>query len=94
MLAPADGPALSDAQIARAFAEPIGAVNLTLRIAEMARGKKSAAIVVDDLSRPTPAATVIPFLLRELTGAGVPKSVFCQSQCERTGLWGHSRLSA
>lgn len=70
MLAPADGPALSDAQIARAFAEPIG----TPRIAEMARGKKSAAIVVDDLSRPTPAATVIPFLLRELTEAGVPKS--------------------
>ena len=70
MLAPADVPALSDAQIAQAFAEPIG----TPRIAEMARGKKSAAIVVDDLSRPTPAATVIPFLLRELTGAGVPKS--------------------
>ena len=70
MLAPADGPALSDAQIAQAFAEPIG----TPRIAEMARGKKSAAIVVDDLSRPTPAATVIPFLLRELTEAGVPKS--------------------
>lgn len=70
MLAPADGPVLSDAQIAQAFAEPIG----TPRIAEMARGKKGAAIVVDDLSRPTPAATVIPFLLRELTEAGVPKS--------------------
>lgn len=70
ILGPKDGPALSNAQIARAFAEPIG----TPRIAAMAKGKKSAAIIVDDLSRPTPAATVIPFLLRELTEAGVPKS--------------------
>ena len=43
-------------------------------ISELAKGKKSAAIVVDDLSRPTPAATVIPFLLHELASAGVPKS--------------------
>ena len=70
ILGPKDGPALSDAQLAQAFAEPIG----TPRIAAMANGKKSAAIIIDDLSRPTPAATVIPFLLRELTEAGVPKS--------------------
>ncbi|MYC78149.1 DUF2088 domain-containing protein [Candidatus Poribacteria bacterium] len=70
VLGPKDAPVLSDAQIERAFAEPIG----TPRISELAKGKKSAAIVVDDLSRPTPAARVIPFLLRELTAAGVPKS--------------------
>ena len=70
VLGPNDAPALSDVQIERAFAEPIG----TSRISELARGKKSAAIVVDDLSRPTPAATVIPVLLRELAAAGVPKS--------------------
>ena len=69
-LGPKDAPVLSDAQIARAFAEPIG----TSRISELAKGKKSAAIIVDDLSRPTPAATVVPFLLRELASAGVPKS--------------------
>ena len=69
-LGPKDAPVLSDAQIARAFAEPIG----TSRISTLAKGKKSAAIIVDDLSRPTPAATVIPFLLRELASAGVPKS--------------------
>lgn len=69
-LGPKDAPVLSDAQIERAFAEPIG----TSRISELAKGKKSAAIIVDDLSRPTPAATVIPFLLRELASAGVPKS--------------------
>ena len=44
------------------------------RISELAKGRKSAAIIVDDLSRPTPAAKVIPFLLRELASAGVPKS--------------------
>ena len=69
-LGPKDAPVLSDTQIEQAFAAPIG----TPRISELAKGKKSAAIIVDDLSRPTPAATVIPFLLRELASAGVPKS--------------------
>ena len=69
-IAPNDAQALSDADIEAAFGEPIG----TPRIAEMARGKSSAAIIVDDLSRPTPAATVIPYLLRELHQAGIPKS--------------------
>ena len=50
VLAPKDAPALSDAQIEKAFAAPIG----TPRISELAKGKKSAAIIVDDLSRPTP----------------------------------------
>ena len=70
VLGPKDAPALSDAQIERAFAEPIG----TPRISELAKGKKSAAIIFDDLSRPTPASKVTPFLLRELASAGVPKS--------------------
>lgn len=69
-IAPKDALALSEADIEAAFAEPIG----TPRIAELARGKSSAAIIVDDLSRPTPAATVIPTLLRELYQAGIPKS--------------------
>jgi nickel-dependent lactate racemase len=70
VLGPKDAPALSNAQIEKAFAEPIG----TARIAELAKGKRSVAIIVDDLSRPTPAAQIIPFLLRELASAGVPKS--------------------
>jgi nickel-dependent lactate racemase len=70
MLGPKDAPALSYEQMESAFEAPIG----TSRIVELAKGKKSAAIVVDDLSRPTPASEVIPFLLRELTSAGVPKS--------------------
>ena len=70
MLAPKDAPAMSKNQIEQAFAEPLG----TPRISELAKGKKSAAIIVDDLNRPTPASQVIPFLLRELAAAGVPKS--------------------
>ena len=70
MLDPKDAPTLSDTQIEQAFAEPIG----TPRISELAKSKKSAAIIVDDLSRPTPAARIIPYILRELTSAGVPKS--------------------
>lgn len=70
VLGPKDAPALSDTQIEQAFADPIG----TSRISELAKGKTSATIVVDDLSRPTPAAKVIPVLLRELASAGVPKS--------------------
>ena len=69
-IAPKDAPKLSNAGIEAAFGQPIG----TPRIAEMARSKRSAAIIVDDLSRPTPAATVVPFLLRELLEAGIPKS--------------------
>ena len=70
MIAPKDAKELSDSEIERAFAEPIG----TPPIAELALSKKSAAIIVDDLSRPTPAAKIIPFLLRELASAGIPKS--------------------
>ncbi len=70
MLNQTDAPALSNAQIEQAFAQPIG----TKRIVEIAKEKKSATIIVDDLSRPTPAYQVAPVLLRELTAAGIPKS--------------------
>ena len=56
MVAPKDAPKLSDAAIEDAFGQPIG----TPRIEEMARGKSDAVIIVDDLSRPTPAADGYP----------------------------------
>ena len=62
-------PRVTEAQIQTAFDNPIGSP----RIAELAKGKNSAAIVVDDLSRPTPAAELIPYLLKELVAAGIPK---------------------
>ena len=70
VLGPKDAPELSDTQIEQAFAEPID----TALISELAKDKRSATIIVDDLSRPTPAARIIPYILRELTSAGVPKS--------------------
>lgn len=70
VLPPQDAPPLDPAGIEAAFANPIG----TSRIAQLARGKRSAAIVVDDCSRPTPVAQLVPYVLRELAEAGVPKS--------------------
>jgi nickel-dependent lactate racemase len=70
LLPPHDAPTLDATAIETAFANPIG----TRRIAELARGKRSVAIVVDDVSRPTPAAQLIPYVLAELAEAGVPKS--------------------
>jgi lactate racemase len=69
-LAMKDAPAISPAGIEAAFANPIG----TPPIHELAKGRKSATIVVDDVSRPTPASKLIPYVLRELARAGVPKS--------------------
>jgi nickel-dependent lactate racemase len=65
-----DAPALNEAQIEAAFANPIG----TPPIHELAKGRKSATVIVDDVSRPTPASLLVPYVLRELTRAGVPKS--------------------
>ena len=79
-LASKDAPRLSEAGIEAAFGQPIG----TPRISEMARGKSSAAIVVDDLSRPTPAAEVIPFLLRELS-----KPAFLKTKSASLSVEGH-----
>ncbi len=65
---PAGGPDIGEEGIRRAFANPIG----TPRLAELARGKRSAAIVVDDIARPTPAYRLIPHVLAELHAGGVP----------------------
>ena len=67
---PTDGPKAGTAEIESAFANPIG----TPRISELARGRKSAAVIVDDLSRPTPAADILPSVLGELSHAGIPIS--------------------
>jgi nickel-dependent lactate racemase len=60
--------AAPEAAIAEAISAPIGCPPLR----EMARGAKSAAIVVDDTSRPTPAHLMLPHVMTELLAAGVP----------------------
>lgn len=61
------GPDIGDAGIRRALQEAIGAPPLR----EFARGRSSAAILVDDLSRPTPAFRLLPYVLEELAEAGI-----------------------
>ncbi|MBN2185949.1 MAG: DUF2088 domain-containing protein [Dehalococcoidia bacterium] len=63
-----DAPTLSEGEIRKAFRNPIG----TKTIEELARGKKEVAILFDDLSRPTPSAVLIPYILEELAAAGIP----------------------
>ncbi len=66
-LDPEDAPELDDAGIERAFASPLG----TPTLRALARGRRNAAIAVDDLTRPTPAARILPSLLRELAAGGL-----------------------
>ncbi len=61
------GSDIGDEGIRRALAESIGAAPLR----EFARGRESAAILVDDLSRPTPAFRLLPYILEELQEAGI-----------------------
>lgn len=65
-------PALDDAPaaVAAALANPIGCPPL----AEMARGKKTAAISVCDITRPAPNRVVLPPLLACLEASGIARS--------------------
>lgn len=60
-------PALDDAGFRKAFANPIG----TPPIREGAKGKKEICILFDDMSRATPSADIIPYVLEELAAAGI-----------------------
>jgi len=55
-------PPLSEKEIVDALENPTNSPT----IPEIARGKRSVAIIVDDLSRPTPAHKVIPFVIEQL----------------------------
>ena len=53
--------------VARALAEPVGSPTL----ANLCRGARDVAVVVDDVSRPTPAHLFIGDLLKALAAAGI-----------------------
>jgi nickel-dependent lactate racemase len=68
----ADGPDVSQGEIRKAFQNPIGQDTIgqdTIR--RLAEGKKTAAIAVDDLTRPTQAYRFLPFVVEELNQAGI-----------------------
>jgi hypothetical protein len=62
---PLDGPAMR-----QRLQAPIG----TPRLAELARGCRKAVIIIDDISRPTPTADVLPLVLDELEAGGMQMS--------------------
>jgi lactate racemase len=64
----AGGPGLTADEMRAALASPIG----TPSIREIARGKRSAAIIIDDLTRPTPAYLYVPLIVEELRAGGIP----------------------
>src|SRR6516165_7575626 len=67
MCPPADAPDIGADGVAAAFAAPVG----TPRVRDLARGRRSACIVIDDLTRPTPGSRLVPRVLDELAAAGI-----------------------
>jgi len=62
-----DAPNIGDKEIKNSFSFPIG----TETIKELAKGVKNVVILVDDLTRPTPAKKVLPYVLNHLRESGV-----------------------
>ena len=60
----------ADAALAEALRQPINAPALL----DLARGKKSAAISLCDITRPAPNRVVLPHVLATLEQAGIPRS--------------------
>lgn len=67
ILTPSATPSWNDDQIAAAIQRPVDCPPL----AEAARGRGTACLIVDDLARPTPAALILPHLLDQLEQAGI-----------------------
>ncbi len=65
---PVPGVADPEAEIRRALDEPTGSP----RLEELARPGMEAALLFDDLQRPTPVHIVIPQILDRLNAAGIP----------------------
>ncbi|MBR9981567.1 MAG: DUF2088 domain-containing protein [Desulfatitalea sp.] len=62
-----DHPPLSIAQMEKAILDPIESP----RLREIAKGRKSAVIVFDDMTRPTRTYELAPIVLKELHAAGI-----------------------
>jgi hypothetical protein len=67
--APADRPPISDDAIHAALESPVGAQPLS----HAARGAGSAAILVDDFRRPTPAEKLCLLVIAQLQAAGIQR---------------------
>jgi nickel-dependent lactate racemase len=70
VLKPRGGVAMSDEQVKTAILTPIG----TERLSVLSGGKKTAAVICDDISRPTPCSRLLPSVLDELRGGGIEET--------------------
>ena len=68
VLWPATPPPLTAPEMVRILDQPVGQASLT----EICRGKSRPLIIVDDLTRPTPASEVLPMLIGRICAAGIP----------------------
>jgi nickel-dependent lactate racemase len=66
----ASSPEATAQDLRRAFENPIGSP----RVSELAQGRRTAVIAVDDMTRPTRAARILPILLEELARGGIEES--------------------
>jgi nickel-dependent lactate racemase len=62
-------PTMSNDQLRKCFAEPIG----TPKLREIAVGKKTAAVVVEDVTRPMRVDRLVPIVLGELEAGGIAR---------------------
>ncbi|WP_318784864.1 nickel-dependent lactate racemase [Methanimicrococcus hacksteinii] len=58
----------ADETVRAALQEPVG----TPRLSALANPDQKIAVIINDITRPTPSAYLIPFVLEELAAAGVP----------------------
>ncbi len=66
---PSPLPALSSVLIRQGIADPMG----SKRLSTIAGGRRQAVIIVDDITRPTPAAALLPSILEELAAGGIAR---------------------
>jgi lactate racemase len=57
----------------RTTREKIAAPTGTPSLAELAKGKKSACVVVSDITRPVPNSVIVPPIMETLEAAGIPR---------------------
>jgi nickel-dependent lactate racemase len=57
-----------------AIVESLGRPVASKPLAEMARGRKNAVIVISDITRPAPNRLILPPLLHTIEAAGIPRS--------------------
>ena len=65
-----DSPALSASEMKSAFENPIGSE----RISDLAKGRREAVIIFDDMTRGTRVYEIVPYILEELHKGGITDS--------------------